>query len=141
MVNKKVQALSFNPEDPFANFEDRDYYDNMGIYTSRYQDAVINRISTGPTTDFDISQPCKVCEQTGHTFDNCPILTNTPFLRRHYISMKLYLSQQKRREQEALNEPTKVGINKIEEEEIEFTTDANERGVDEGEPNFQSEDC
>ena len=45
VVTKKVQILWFNPEDPFANFKDQDYYDNMGIDTTWYQDAIINRLS------------------------------------------------------------------------------------------------
>ena len=143
ITRSKVQALRFDPEDPFANLDDPDYYDDNGIYTTRYQDAIINRLATGSNTEFDTSMPCKVCERTGHTFDNCPILNNTPFLRRHYISMKLHLSQQRKREQEAMSGPDAMAaVNKMEEEEIDFTQDPDGTpDTAEDTLNFQSEGC
>ena len=137
-VSKKVQTLNFDPDDPFANFDDTQYYDNMGIYTTRYQEAVINSIANGKP-EFDVSQPCKVCSKTGHTFDDCPVLNNTPFLRKHYISMKLHQSQQNRKEQEALGNT--YATNRVSEEVIEFD---NEEDNDEDHvplQDFHSEDC
>ena len=85
LVSKRVQQLNFDPDNPFANLDDTQYYDEMGIYTTWYQEAVINNLVNGKP-NFDISQPCKVCLKTGHTFDNCPVLNNTPFLRKQALA-------------------------------------------------------
>ena len=55
--------------------------------------------------------------------------------------MKLHLSQQNRREQEALAESNKTAINKVDEEQIDFIQQDSEESTDEDdeEPNFQSE--
>ena len=55
------------------------------------------------------------------------------------ISMKLHLSEQNKQEQEALAKSKKTAINKIEEEQIDFTQNANEESLDTEEPNFQLE--
>ena len=55
--------------------------------------------------------------------------------------MKLHLSQQNRWEQEALAKSKKTAVNKIKEEQIDFTQQDNEESTDEEESNFQSEDC
>ncbi len=34
---------------------------------------------------FDISKPCAVCYQTGHTFEGCPLLNNVEYLKQHRI--------------------------------------------------------
>ena len=34
---------------------------------------------------FDVSQPCAVCNETGHTFDECAVLKNIDFLHKHFI--------------------------------------------------------
>ena len=47
-----------------------------------------------PTGTFDTSRPCAVCDKAGHLFDDCPVLQNVEFLRKHYIQFKLFLKKQ-----------------------------------------------
>ena len=55
-------------------------------------DKYINAIASAGT--FDTSRPCAVCDKPGHTFDDCPVLQNVEFLRKHYIQFKLFLKKQ-----------------------------------------------
>ena len=42
---------------------------------------------------FDTSQPCAACGKPGHTFDDCLVLNNVDFLRKHHIGFQLFLKQ------------------------------------------------
>ena len=44
-------------------------------YHENYKQAVIKNLDTDPR-EFTTTKPCLVCNKTGHTFDNCPILKN-----------------------------------------------------------------
>ena len=42
---------------------------------------------------FDTSRPCAACGKTGHTFDDCPVLNDVDFLRKHHIGFQLFLER------------------------------------------------
>ena len=44
----------------------------------------IHAVKTGG--NFDVSQECLVCKQTGHSFDNCPVLNNHELLKEFHIN-------------------------------------------------------
>ena len=44
----------------------------------------INAVKTGG--NFDVTQECLVCKQTGHSFDNCPVLNNHELLKEFHIN-------------------------------------------------------
>ena len=95
-----------DPRNPLDNLEDLgglSECEPFGSYIENYKDAVINNVNRDPRA-FDTSKPCLVCNKTGHTFDECPILNNVPLLRKHYISWKIYLAKESRRLMELDNE-------------------------------------
>ena len=42
---------------------------------------------------FDTSRPCAACGKPGHTFNDCPVLNDVDFLRKHCIGFQLFLKQ------------------------------------------------
>ena len=90
-----------DPNDPFVTMNVPDNLNSsLQGYVDLYQDAVLNNINSDPRK-FDTTKPCLVCGEVGHTFENCSILNNIPLLQRHYISWKLYLAREQKRQQEA----------------------------------------
>ena len=43
---------------------------------------------------FDTSRPCAACGKPGHTFDDCPVLNDVDFPRKHHIGFQLFLGKQ-----------------------------------------------
>ena len=87
---KKVQALNiFNAEDPTCVAIPKEF----GSAFDHIADKYVNAITSA--TAFDTStRPCAVCDKTGRTFDDCPVLQHVEFLRQHYIQFKLFLKRQ-----------------------------------------------
>ena len=87
----KVQALgAFDSENPTHVQAP----DGLGGTFDAIVDSYVNAISTNNASAFDTSRPCAVCDKPGHTFDDCPVLQNVDFLRKHYIQFKLFLKRQ-----------------------------------------------
>ena len=85
---EKVQSVNiFDVDDPTSvNVPDKN--------GNAFDHIVTNYINVLLLTNtFDTSRPCAVCDKTGHTFDNCPVLQNVDFLCKHYIQFKLFLKK------------------------------------------------
>ena len=93
-TTKKVQALDvFDASNPTQVT----IPEGLGNAFNDFADKYVNAISSGAigtATPFDTTRPCAVCDKTGHTFDDCPVLQNVEFLRKHYIQFKLFLKKQ-----------------------------------------------
>ena len=91
---KKVEALDvFDATDPTHVA----IPDEFGDVFNHIPDKYVNAISSGGvglTIPFDTTRPCSVCDKTGHTLDNSPVLQNIDFLCNHYIQFKLFLKKQ-----------------------------------------------
>lgn len=86
---KKVQAVSaFDASNPTHVHVP----ESTGGVFDHIVNNYVNAIAT--TATFDTSKPCAVCDKPGHTFDDCPVLQNVEFLRKHYIQFKLFLKRQ-----------------------------------------------
>ena len=55
------------------------------------QNCCVDAMASGK--QFDMSQPCAACGKPGHTFDDCPVLNNVDFLRKHCIQFRLFLKR------------------------------------------------
>ena len=75
----------FNDRNPF----DVQVPDGMEHLTG-LRDCYVHTISSGNSTTFDTSRPCLACGKPGHTFDDCPVLKNIDFLRRHFIAFQSF---------------------------------------------------
>ena len=98
----KVNIVELNPVAPLDNLEEPvglEDYEPLNAYIDNYKSAVINNINQDPRS-FDISKPCLVCGKSGHTFDDCPISSNMPHLKKHYISWKMFLAKENHRQKE-----------------------------------------
>ena len=61
-------------------------------YIAQQYTAAIHSIQADPRKCSSSSQ-CVVCLETGHSFDNCPVLNDIPFLKKHHIA---YCANQRR---------------------------------------------
>ena len=52
------------------------------------------------TGNFDVAQKCLVCQKTGHTFDECPILNNHELLKKLHISFCSMCKRMQRQSEE-----------------------------------------
>ena len=82
------------------------------------------------TGNFDITQKCLVCDQAGHTFEECPVLNNHELLKQLHIT---FCSMCKRMKKKQSDSPSKVQIHAVSTESshdsgeiIEFETDSEE---------------
>ena len=116
---KLISSIHMDPNNPLASLVVPDDLGRLSEYVDNYSTAVINNINKDPRT-FDITKPCLVCEQTGHTFENCSVLNNIPFLQRHYISWKIYLAKEHKRQTEAM---TNKQINQLEYQYREYNNE------------------
>ena len=60
--------------------------------TSRQYSAAVNSVQADPRK-FSSTSPCVVCLETGHSFADCPVLNDIPFLKKHHIA---YCANQRR---------------------------------------------
>ena len=124
-----------DPSDPLANLEAPDPLGPLTSCVEAYKEAVINNVDTRVhPSSFDISKPCLVCGTTGHTFDDCPTLQNIKFLRKHYISWKMFLAKDHQQQmQAAINklqaQAASLECEDLDEEELVFD-DENVDNVD-----------
>jgi len=122
----KVNIIELNPISPLDNLEEPaglSQYESINSFSDNYKAAVINNVNHDPRS-FDTSKPCLVCGKSGHTFDDCPILSNIPHLKKHYISWKMFLTKERHRQKELEQQEH---INQLESEYI-FTE--NEQDID-----------
>ena len=70
-------GLSISSEDGYCP-------DDISYLTSFIHNIATNVRSNNPQV-FDVTRPCAVCGQSGHTFDNCPQLQNKEALTKAYI--------------------------------------------------------
>ena len=78
-TTKKVQHIDiFNAEDPTCVTIPDEF---RNAFDQQIADRYVHAISSAAT--FDTSRPCVVCDKTGHTFDDCPVLQNVEFLCKH----------------------------------------------------------
>ena len=89
ITTKKIKAVDVFDADNPTNVT---IPDKFGGAFDHIADKYVNAITS--TASFDTLRPCAVCEKTGHTFDDCPVLQNVEFLRKHYIQFKLFLKKQ-----------------------------------------------
>ena len=88
-TSKKVQSIeAFSESDPTSVHVP----DDLSAAFGPMVDCCVNAIHTG--ANFDTTRPCAVCNKAGHTFDDCPVLQNVDFLRKHCIQFKLFLKKQ-----------------------------------------------
>ena len=95
----KVNIVEFNPVSPLDNLEEPPGIAEctpFNEYIDNYKSAVIHNVNQDPKS-FDTNKPCLVCGTTGHTFDDCPVLNNSLFLKKHYISWKMSLAKEEHR--------------------------------------------
>lgn len=88
--------ISLDPVNPLDNLEEPTGlldYDHISTYIDNYKLVVINNVNRYPQA-YDTSKPCLVCKKPRHTFDDCPILSNIPLLKKYYISWKTYLAKE-----------------------------------------------
>ena len=74
----KINVIKFNPSNPLDGLEDPDDLSSVGqpgTHLDNCKDVVINNVNTDAEA-FDTTEPCLMCEQTRHTFDNCPALNS-----------------------------------------------------------------
>ena len=88
---KPVNLVDFDERNPL----------NIGHYTTDDEPTVdmyicaINKAVYGNA--FDVTKdPCLACGQSGHTFNDCPVLQNTEFLRKHYIRFCSFIKRMRR---------------------------------------------
>ena len=126
-----------DPDQPLLNLEDPQWIaliDPLTQYQDNYKQAVINNINKDPR-EFDTSKPCLVCNKSGHTFDDCPILNNIAHLKKHYISWKMFLARTARQQEEINHDNT---VNLLETEYYNIEHEPNYGEVEE--INFIEED-
>ena len=60
-------------------------------------------IDSAKATGFDISQKCMVCEESGHTFEDCPILKNHDLLKQIHIKFCSLCRQVRKKSKDSLS--------------------------------------
>ena len=74
---------------------------NDEYIATRYT-AAIHSVQADPRK-FSSSSPCVVCRNTSHSFDECDILNDIAFLKKHHIA---YCSSQRRLEKMMMTQAT-----------------------------------
>ena len=82
---KRINAIVFDDRNPF----DVQVPNGMEHLTG-LRDCYVHALSSGHSTTFDTTRPCLACGKPGHTFDDCPVLKNIDFLRRHFIAFQSF---------------------------------------------------
>lgn len=77
--NVQITDADYNVDDPYS-IAVPDGLEHYNALTDKY----INAVRTGQP--FDTTRPCLACNTAGHTFDDCPVLKNIEFLRKHYLA-------------------------------------------------------
>ena len=97
--------------------------------------AWIHALTSGKP--FDMTDPCRVCRKTGHTFKDCKPLKNVTFLQRHLTNSQMNAAQNQKMIGEAMANQSCKGINQLmnaaaavdteeEEQEMAFDDDTTE---------------
>jgi len=55
--------------------------------------AAINQMGSNLNTAFDTSRPCVICGGTGHTFDGCKALLDSPAVRTAFIKLRVAIQR------------------------------------------------
>ena len=90
--DKSINSVEFDDDNPFSVY----HYDDghNGQITTKYVSALKSSVYN---SSFDINaDPCLVCGASGHTFDDCPVLNDTQFLRKHYIGFCSFMKRTNR---------------------------------------------
>ena len=106
---QRVNAVTFDETDPFRV----DIPEGLEHLTG-LRDCYVNAIATNGS-GFDTSRPCLACGKAGHTFDDCALLKNTEFLRRHYTGFQSFAKRHSLDSAKTLDNPatTHAGVNKL----------------------------
>jgi hypothetical protein len=81
------------------------------------------------TGSFDVAQKCLVCQKTGHTFEECPVLNNHELLKKLHISF----CSMCRRMQRQTDDPEPKSIHNIEVSDEEYSSDSSSDNNDDEE--------
>ena len=54
-------------------------------FIAQQYSAAVHSVQADPRK-FSSSSPCVVCQESGHSFDACPVLNDIPLLKRHHIA-------------------------------------------------------
>ena len=75
--------VAFDESDPYS-VPIPDGLEFLSDARDRYVRAISNHKS------FDTTRPCAACDKPGHTFEDCPVLNNIDFLKKHFIGFQLF---------------------------------------------------
>ena len=81
-----------------------------GVAINEIQAVVRSGANARTASVFDTTKPCLVCNRIGHTFDECPVLKNEPFLQQAYIKLKSFLKKIDQLQQQATLKMIKANI-------------------------------
>ena len=109
----KVNMVEFDPVTKLGQLNNLSGIEPFGACDDNHKNTVVNNVNANPRRGFDASKPCLVCQQTGHTFDDCPVLKNTSHLRKHCVGWKMCLANEHGKELEPLQQ---TQINQLEAE-------------------------
>ena len=76
---------------------------------------------------FDTSKPCRVCGETGHTFDDCELLKNITFLCKHITNSQMNSARNQRMTAKAAANQSREKINRLEDEAAAMEADEGEQ--------------
>ena len=120
-LNVKATKVNMVELDPMTKLDQLDNPSGIkpfGSCVDNCENAVVKNVNANPR-GFDASKPCPVCQQTGHTFDDCPVLENISHLQTHCIRWKMCLADKHRKESEELMQQTQINQFEVEHMAIE----------------------
>ena len=91
------------------------------------RDAWIHSLTS--SQPFDTSTPCRVCGETGHTFEDCEPLKNIPFMRKYIINNQMNLARNQRMIAEAMANQSREKINQLEDEVAEIEAEEGDQEI------------
>ena len=76
------------------------------------------------TGSFDVAQKCLVCQKTGHTFDECPVLNNHELLKKLHISFCSMCKRMQRQSDDKDTQPIHgIAVSDVESESQSSSSD------------------
>ena len=72
-------------KNPFTSVECPLHMLDLEIFAISCYESALNAVQAGPFKFSSQNTPCAVCEKIGHPFEDCEVLKNVEFLRKHHI--------------------------------------------------------
>ena len=113
--------IKFDWTNPLEGLEELDHLSGvgpLGTHIDNHKNVAANNVDANTRT-FDTTKPC---DQSGHSFDDCPALKSITHLQKHCIKWKTFLANKGQREA-GLPQQTEIDPLEAEHTEVKHNKD------------------